>query len=280
MIPTAPPAAGELTEGPGRRVPAVLAVVLAGLLLVAGCGGGGPGGGSGGPPPSPADAVRQAFVTTRDAGTARVALVNRTSTAGTSLDVTGDGVLQLATGAADLGIALPSLGGRVRVLSTGGVVYAALPPAIASFLGGGKPWVSTGLDRLAGSAAPLGGALTTDPAQQLASLQAVRDDARLVGPEPVDGTPTTHDAATVDLDRVPATSDSASRPALDRVKAKLGTSTLPVDVWIDEQGRLRRVAQTVGRTTTTVTFSDFGVPAPVVPPPADQVADVSALLPR
>jgi len=280
MIPTAPPAAGELTEGPGRRVPAVLAVVLAGLLLVAGCGGGGPGGGSGGPPPSPADAVRQAFVTTRDAGTARVALVNRTSTAGTSLDVTGDGVLQLATGAADLGIALPSLGGRVRVLSTGGVVYAALPPGIASFLGGGKPWVSTGLDRLAGSAGPLGGALTTDPAQQLASLQAVRDDARLVGPEPVDGTPTTHDAATVDLDRVPATSDPASRPALDRVKAKLGTSTLPVDVWIDEQGRLRRVAQTVGRTTTTVTFSDFGVPAPVVPPPADQVADVSALLPR
>ena len=293
------PAAPSRTEGPvvegtatgtapaGRGLPPLLRAVLAGLVLaclvlVAGCSGGS-GAAAVVPPPNPADAIRQAFVTTRDAGTARVALASRTSAAGQPLDVTGDGVLQLATGAADLGIDLPSLGGRVRVLSTGGTVYAALPPGITSFLGGGKPWVAVDLARLSGASGPLaglGGGLTTDPAQQLAYLQGVRDDARVVGPEPVDGVATTHYAGTIDLDRVPAASDPAARPALDRLEAQLGSSTLPVEVWVDEQGRLRRVLQTVRTTTTTVTFSDYGVPAPVDPPPADQVADVSSLLPR
>ena len=263
---------------PVPRVGALLVLLLA-ALLVGGCGSG-PAAPAG---PTPSEAIRQAATATRDAGSARVALAARTTVAGRPLDVTGDGVVQFVTGAADLGVALPSLGGRVRVVSTGGVVYAMLPPGIGTFLvSGGRPWVSVPLERLgaAGPLAGVGGGLATDPARQLALLQAVRDDARLVGPEPVDATPTTHYAGTVDLDRA-AAADPASRPAVEGLKQQAGGPTVPVDVWVDGQGRLRRVALTTGAGggTTTVTLSDHGTPVSVAAPPADQVNDLGALLP-
>ena len=302
MRTTSPARAGRTT--PGRLDPlsttpvircgeglaaSVLAVVL--LVLLTACGAGAT---SAAPPPpaSNGEVVRRAVAASRDAGPAAVTVLNRTSSGGQDVDVTGDGVLDLGARTADVGVDLPSLGGRVRVLFVGGVLYAALPPQIAGLVGGGRPWVSVNVDRLAQAqlGAPLSqlGVSPTNPADQLAWLQAVRDDARLVGPEAIDGTPTTHYAAVVDLDRVPAAQDPAQRPAIDRLKTRLGTAMLPVDVWIDPQGRLRRVSQTVTSpprpgipptgATTTVTFTRFGAP-PVAPaPPPEQVSDLSGLL--
>ena len=265
---------------PGRRSRriAVLAAVLAGLLLVVGCSGGG----DAAPAPSAAAVVRQAFVTTRDAGTARATVAARTGLAGQDVTVNGNGVLDLRSGSTDVTLDLPTFGGTVHVLYVGGTVYAALPAAFAVLVGRGKPWISIPLDRLGGSAAgsfaALGG-LSGNPAQQLGYLQGVRDDARVIGPEPVDGTPTTHYAGVIDLDRTPAAADPATRPQVDQLKGRLGGSTVPVDVWVDGQGRLRRVTESPAGSSTTVTFSDFGVPVSVAAPPADQVADASRFLP-
>jgi len=106
------------------------------------------------------------------------------------------------------------------------------------------PWLTDVRTRLGAPAATLGGPLPqlagtpTDPLQQVAALQGVTE-ARLVGPEPVDGTPTTHYAATVDLLATPAAADPAQRPAIDRLVAQIGTNRLPTDCWVDEQGLLR-----------------------------------------
>jgi len=72
--------------------------------------------------------------------------------------------------------------------------------------------------------------------------------------------------------------------------------TLPVDVWIDAQGRLRqlkvsldlntlhasqavtRPTQDGGTAVLTIDLWDFGVSVHPVPPPANQVSDASSLL--
>ena len=74
--------------------------------------------------------------------------------------------------------------------------------------------------------------------------------------------------------------DPASRPAVEGLKQQAGGPTVPVDVWVDGQGRLRRVALTTGGGgTTTVTLSEYGVPVSVAAPRADEVNDLGALLP-
>jgi hypothetical protein len=288
-----------VTTRPGAttraRTPLAAAAAVLGLVAVlAGCAGTGPT-----PGRPPAEIVREAVVATAAAGPSHAAVTGQTAVAGQVIPLNGTGVVDPLHQAADLTLQVPSLG-AVRVVFSGGTLDAQLPPAAAGVIGaisGGKSWVSVDLNRLAqsGYGAPLGalGVGTTDnPAQQLGYLRAISDTTRLVGPEQIDGVATTHYAGAVDLDKVPAAADPSTRPAIDRLKAQLGSSLLPVDVWIDGDGKLRRVAQTVNvpatpnapagvptSSTTTITFSDVGSAPAVVPPPADQVADVSSLLP-
>jgi len=93
----------------------------------------------------------------------------------------------------------------------------------------------------------------------------------------------------VDLLATPAAKDPATRPAVDRLAAEIGSTRLPVDVWVGDDGRIRRLTQTTTSvpragapstaSTTAVTLSQFGLPVAVTPPPADQVTVVGALLP-
>ncbi len=288
-----------MTTRPGAttraRTPLAAAAAVLGLVAVlAGCAGTGPT-----PGRPPAEIVREAVVATAAAGPSHAAVTGQTAVAGQVIPLNGTGVVDPLHQAADLTLQVPSLG-AVRVVFSGGTLDAQLPPAAAGVIGaisGGKSWVSVDLNRLAqsGYGAPLGalGVGTTDnPAQQLGYLRAISDTTRLVGPEQIDGVATTHYAGAVDLDKVPAASDPSTKPAVDRLKAQLGSSLLPVDVWVGGDGKLRRVAQTVSvpatpnapagvptSSTTTITFSDVGSAPAVVPPPADQVADVSSLLP-
>ena len=259
----------------------VLAVVLGPLTACAGA------------PPDPVAAVRGAVDRTYGEGTARVSFSSTTGPPGTpGTPVTGDGVVDLVGGGADTTVQVPLLGGGTRVLLVGGVLYAQVPPTLALLVPGGRPWASVALDRLttgavAGSLAQFGGT-PTDPLQQIEALRGVVE-ARAVGPEPVDGTPTTHYAGIVDLLATPAAADPARRPAVDRQIAEIGTNRVPVDVWVDDRELLRRTVQTVtapdrpGRpataTTVTVTLAEHGLPVAVTAPPADQVTDLGALLP-
>ena len=273
-------------------------VALLGLVVLGGCAQTGPT-----PGRPPAQIVREAVVATAAAGPSHAAVAGQTAVAGQVIPLDGRGVIDPAHATADLTLQVPSLG-PVRVVFSGGTLAAQLPPAAAGVIGavaGGKQWVSVDVDRLAqsGYGAPLGAfgvGTTGNPAQQLGYLRAISDTTRVVGPEPIDGVPTTHYAGAVDLDKVPAADDPATKPAVDRLKAQIGSPLLPVDVWVDGGGKLKRVSQTVTApaapatpgappgppttSTTTLTLSDVGSAPAVVPPPADQVADVSSLLPR
>lgn len=87
----------------------------------------------------------------------------------------------------------------------------------------------------------------------------------------------------------------AEQAAVKTVEAQLNARTMPEQIWLDAQGRVRRIstqlrvstiAQSSGSTTiptasgsgtTTVDSCDFGTPVSVRPPPASPVDDVTSL---
>jgi hypothetical protein len=132
----------------------------------------------------------------------------------------------------------------------------------------------------------------SDPSQALAYLRAASDDIQEVGSEEVRGVETTHYRMTVDLARVAAAAPPAQREALqaqvDELIEKSRIQNVPTDVWIDEDGLVRRQRLTYenmafapgvhGDMTMTMELFDFGVDVEVDPPPASQVVDLQELL--
>jgi hypothetical protein len=111
-----------------------------------------------------------------------------------------------------------------------------------------------------------------------------------VGTEQVGGLDTTHYTATVDLNKVPNTLPESSRAAAQQsipaLVKMLGKSTLPVEVWIDNQHLVRRMKMSFdsnsnGQSATigmTMNIPEYGPqPAPTLPS-ADQTTDASSLL--
>jgi hypothetical protein len=120
-----------------------------------------------------------------------------------------------------------------------------------------------------------------DPTQALEYLRAT-GKLQKKGTEDVRGVKTTHYAGTVDLkkvaDQAPAKLRDEVRKNVDRVIAETGQRTIPVEVWVDDQGYVRREQYTSKLQVqnqkvdvqSTLELFDFGTPvvAPL-PPPAD-----------
>jgi hypothetical protein len=93
----------------------------------------------------------------------------------------------------------------------------------------------------------------------------------------------------VDLDKTvqlaPADSRDEVQATIDQLEEQIGTSELPVEVWIDPDGLPARLRYEVsvsadGSDTTTVVvmdFFDWGADVVVEPPPADEVTDIAEL---
>ena len=190
--------------------------------------------------------------------------------AGTSVTGSGDETLREGRATAfDLTETVPGAG-DIRVVLVDGKTYVQLPPGLNPT---DKPWL-------------LISATSTNPTvQQLAaSLQSVTDTSsldqytafsqaatvRVVGQEQVDGAAATHYALTVDVTKLP--NDTPGRADL----LTAGLVQLPVDLWVDEQGRPVKVSEELTvqgqQITTVVTLSDFDEPVTVTAPPADQVS--------
>jgi hypothetical protein len=211
--------------------------------------------------------------------------------------VTVNGVSDLRTDQAVLTVQLPAPFGQIEVQSTGQDYFVHLPPQLQG-VAGGKPWVRVDrgtLQALAGSQLGVPGLGTTlDFGSVLAWLRGVSGQVTTVGNEHINGTPTTHYRAQVDLSRAAATmgADANDASALARVVGR----TLPMDVWIDAQGRLRQLKVSLdlntlhaspgvtpptharGTAVLTVDLWNFGVSVHPVPPPSNQVSDASSLI--
>jgi hypothetical protein len=165
----------------------------------------------------------------------------------------------------------------------GSTVYLKLPSGLGA-VAGGKSWIK--LDTSAISSGSDGGlnALAEDPTQFLNALKSVSSSVTTIGNDTIRGVQTTHYRAQIDLAKA-ATESGADRTALDQYQKLLGSATLPVDVYLDDNGLPRRFevsltpaagsagAANVGSFSVTVDLYDYGQAdtTSIVAPPASEV---------
>jgi hypothetical protein len=233
------------------------------------------------------DPVAQAATKTVNAGSVQVAMSGKVSAAGQEIPLEGEGVFDLKgkRGQLTMTTSVPGQGDvRIEEIVDGLVLYMR-SDALARALPAGKKWLKidlaaagrqSGLD--IGALQQLGG--SGDPTQFLSYL-AKAGDVRKVGSEDVSGTPTTHYHATIDFDKL-AGSAGAATDSVRQLQKLTGLKSLPTDIWIDGNQRVRR--QTVAISTQrpvpirfdlTIDFERFGVPVDVHAPAAAETADAA-----
>jgi hypothetical protein len=171
-------------------------------------------------------------------------------------------------------------------------VYLHLPTNADTSVTHGKPWIRVDLATLTdsyGSGSPVGG--SPDPSQILAYLRGAGEVTR-VGGESVRGVASTHYHAIIDFARLEAAGPDKLRGATTSVGALLerltGEKSLPMDVWIGDDGHLSRISfglpvcTAIGRLREdlNVELFDYGRQAVVSPPPASLVTDVDTQIKR
>ena len=128
----------------------------------------------------------------------------------------------------------------------------------------------------------------SDPSQLLQFLSAT-GTVTTVGSAQIGGVATTHYHAVTDLDRyaatVPASERQAASTAIATLERETGVASLPIDVWIDPQHRVRQIAVSMsgicphaGNASVTITMDlfDYGPqPALAVPPDATDITSAA-----
>lgn len=176
----------------------------------------------------------------------------------------------------------PPLSGSLSMTVAGETIHEILvAPNAYVQLPGSSGWVSTTFDTSSVGSGD-------SPAQTLDTLRAAGTVTQ-IGSDTLDGVPATHYHVVVDLDRVADATPLASRSRVAGYAAAMvkltGSSSLPMDVWVDAQNRIRRIefdltactrAGTVNE-SARIDYSDFGPQPPVSAPPADEVSDLGQM---
>lgn len=131
---------------------------------------------------------------------------------------------------------------------------------------------------------------SNDPTAALNYLRGVTDDVTEVGREQVRGDATTRYKATLDLDKAARSVPSGVKDDIRQIIRQLGTSRIPTEAWLDEQGRLRRLRYSIdlstlegspanaGTLTASFELYEFGVAVDVPDPASNEVTDLAELL--
>jgi len=165
-----------------------------------------------------------------------------------------------------------------------GIFYMQLP-ALDRYLNG-KTWVKADLNAIAKEhgfdlSQLLQQARNQDPTKALQAIESVGSVTK-VGTATIDGVNTTEYSGTIDVKKAAA----ALGPAYSKLLAQAKLTSIPVDVWVGDDGLVRRFHENfvyplpgAGQLTTDLTMdlSDFGVQTNIQPPPADQTTDIGAL---
>lgn len=263
-----------------RTLP-LLAVVAAAGALASGCGSGSAG--------AVLDPVASAAETTNHADGARVAMQIAVTVSGVPQQITIDsnGHLQFKGQEGELAMQLNGVpgaaagglgeGGTITERFVGGKMFMS-SAAFAGKLPAGASWLE--LD-LAAAEKKLGldpSALSSgqsNPAQFLEYLQAGGGTALVTGTERVRGVETTRYSGTLDLEKIPGADSAAAKQAIDAIVSTTGTSTIPVQAWVDSKKLIRRFSLAMPlslggqriETKINEEFFSFG-PQPAVQAPA------------
>lgn len=266
--------------------------LVAALGFVAGCGSSGA---------SPIEVVTAAATETTRASTAKVSerieiAPPASASASEPLVVTGDGEIDFAARKANL--AVTTAGQTVTVVVDGATVYEHVPQLAEA--ADGKEWFKLDFDTIGEYAGiedlgTLAQSQNTDPSTFLQYLRGASGEVTEVGKERVGGADTTWYSLSVDVEKAAADAPAEQRATIRQIVETFGIRTIPTEVWIDGEGRARRVKQVFDYTkaagggkipadalprsvTMTLEFSDFGTPVTVTVPPASEVADLFEVL--
>lgn len=238
-----------------RRIrPAIAAFACAGLLAaLSGCG-------SSRAVSAAIDPVAQAAEATTHADGAQMAL--RVSvelpTGGAPLTIAGHGDINFKNREAELFMTVQGLPSSVaQKLPPGGLTMTELlskstvyidSPVFGAKLPGGAKWVKLDLGKAASSLGLDPQTLTsgeTDPSQYLQFLKAGGGNVHKVGSETVRGIATTRYKGSIDLRKaaalIPSKDQAATKAAIEKLTAQLGTDSLPMEVWIDSKHMVRKL---------------------------------------
>jgi hypothetical protein len=160
----------------------------------------------------------------------------------------------------------------------------------AAKLAGAKQWLKLDMSRVIGGAGISSLPTATDPSQFVDYLRAVSSGITNAGGATVRGVHTTHYHAIVDLDRYPRLVAPRRRQAVaasvKNLETTLGSHKMPLDVWIDGQHLVRRLALDFGECVSGAHFRfsmsadlyDYGPqPRPKIPQDS-QTYDLTPLL--
>ncbi|MET7456602.1 hypothetical protein ABZT03_32930 [Streptomyces sp. NPDC005574] len=266
-----------------RRRTAGGTVVAAGLVVCVGLGAGGCSGGAtadAAPPADPVDTLHRAADSLVAAGSSRARTSMEMATGGTRVTIRGEG-----------GYDFRRQLGRLRVLlpqdPAGTVEHRPITELLAPgalFMknrGAGVPadkWVRVDTGTLADGNLVTGGA--TDPFAAAEVLRGTRT-ATYVGTTELAGTRVRHYRGTADLAAAAKDASKGGTRSLAAAAKGFATARVPFDVYLDEQGRIRKVRHrfsfvngqhkgTVAVASTTLLF-DFGAPVDVRLPKAADI---------
>jgi hypothetical protein len=138
----------------------------------------------------------------------------------------------------------------------------------------GKTWISIRVpeeDRISSFGELFHPFPFVDPSRMLDRFQQAATATSRIGPRAVRGVPTQGYRITVDVARLIETASEDDREAFRYDLARLPEKTTPVEVWLDDVGRARRIAVSWEGSSTTLDFYDYGIALDVEAPAPDQV---------
>jgi hypothetical protein len=248
------------------------------------------------------DPVASAATKTVEAGSSRVEVKVAMKVGGDSVDMTGSGAFDYrkARGEATYSMQLPmfgEVGMDMRILGTR--VFIRLPEALAGAgLTGGKEWTSVDIGKSLDRSG-LGGldfSQQQDPTQMLQYLRAASTGVTEAGSATVRGVETTRytgrldfrkalDAGIEKLELTPAERQRAQE-GMETMLDQLGGEGVPFEVFVDEDGLLRRMTMDMNMAIEgeqvsmkmSMDYFDFGVAVNVQAPAAKDVFDATGML--
>ena len=258
---------------------------LAVALAIAGCGSG----------QSTTPVIRAADVTARSPGyrLAGTATISVQGGQGRSSHMTMNGSFDRRDRVGTMTAVAGVLGHSVRIPEVLSHLTVYMPTKAvpnATKLAPNKRWLKLDMSRAVGGAGISSLPTATDPSQFVDYLRAVSSGITNDGGATVRGVHTTHYHATIDLDRYPRLVAPSRRQAVaasvENLEATLQSHTMPLDVWIDRQHLVRRIALNFGECVSGAHFRfamsadlyDYGPQPRPKMPSASQTYDLTPLL--
>ena len=160
--------------------------------------------------------LAHAVSATQAESSARMTFQSVGEVAGQTVKGTGSGIVQFKPAKAQLNFKTSAAGQTIAIdeILDGTTLYMKLPKAASAGIPGGKTWIKLDLDKASGGAFSGAMSQSQDPAAQLKLLSELAD-AKAVGKETIDGSPTTHYHGEIDYrrSRAPVQRRCARRPS-------------------------------------------------------------------